>query len=48
MTDRQLLQHFGRALVATLSVTLLVVTGIAYGETGQPEPIRSVDVRNAR
>lgn len=48
MTDRHLLQHLGRTLAATLSIALLVVTGIAYGEQQTPLPVRTVDVQYVR
>jgi hypothetical protein len=48
VTDRQILLHLGKALVAALAVTLLVVTGIAYGEITYHGPARVVETGPAR
>lgn len=44
MTDRELARHLGRSFVAALSLTVLIVTGIAWGEAATPVPPRTVDV----
>lgn len=38
MTDRALLTHLGRTIIATLSITLLVVTGVVYAEITDDQP----------
>lgn len=48
MTDRQLLAHLGRAVVATLALVILVVTGIAYAELTATPPQRVVQVGQPR
>lgn len=39
MTDRQLAIHLGRAILATLSLALLLVSGITYAESTYQPPV---------